>query len=189
MTANAATSPMDADAFLAWGEGRDGRWELRDGAAVAMSPESLGHVRTKTRARNALAAAIAQAGKPCEAIGDGVTDGVTVRINARNAYQPDAVVVCGRRLDPEALEASDPVIILEVLSPSTASIDHGRKFTDYFSLPSVAHYLILDADRRVLIHHARGEGDVVVTRVLANGVLRLDPPGIMVDCGAMFAEA
>ena len=179
-----AAKPMDADAFLAWGEGREGRWELRDGAAIAMSPESLGHIRTKTRARNALATAIAQAGKSCEAVGDGAT----VRVNARNAYEPDALVVCGRKVERDAIEVPDPTVVVEVLSPSTASLDHGRKLSDYFSLASVAHYLILDPDRRVIIHHARGEGDALVTRVLAQGLLTLDPPGIAVVVEDMFAE-
>jgi Uma2 family endonuclease len=52
-----------------------------------------------------------------------------------------------------------------VLSPSTAAIDHGLKLTAYFSLPSVEHYLILDPDRRVVIHHKRGTGDAIETRL------------------------
>ena len=49
------------------------------------------------------------------------------------------------------MEIQNPVIVAEVLSPSATADDHGTKLDGYFALPSVAHYLILDADRRVMI--------------------------------------
>jgi Uma2 family endonuclease len=73
-----------------------------------------------------------------------------------------------------------------VLSPSTAAIDHGRKLSGYFSIPSVQHYLILDPERRVVIHHKRGGGEAIETRVLTGGVARLDPPGFEVAVEALF---
>ncbi len=77
-------------------------------------------------------------------------------------------------------------VVVEVLSPSTAAIDHGRKLSGYFSLPSVERYLILDPDRRVVIHHKRGQGDVMETRVLSEGAVKLDPPGFEVAVEALF---
>ena len=59
--------------------------------------------------------------------------------------------------------------MVEVLSPSTAAIDHGGKLSGYFSLVSVQHYLILDPDRRVVIPYKRGSGDAIETRVLIDG--------------------
>ena len=80
---------------------------------------------------------------------------MTVRISTRTAFEPDALVVCP--VPPgDAVEISNPVIVVEVLSPSTAADDHGIKLDGYFSLPSVAHYLIIDPDRRMMIHHKRG---------------------------------
>ena len=93
------------------------------------------------------------------------------------------------RFPPTAIEIDNPVIVLEVLSPSTAAIDHGRKLSGYFSLESVQHYLILDRDRRVVIHHKRGSGDAIETRVLTEGVARLDPPGFEVAVEALFPPA
>jgi Uma2 family endonuclease len=84
------------------------------------------------------------------------------------------------------LEVPTPIIVVEVLSPSTAGDDHGPKLTGYFSLPSVTHYLILDADRRVAIHHKRGVGDVIETRILSEGILRLDPPGLEIPIVELF---
>ena len=44
---------MDVNAFLAWAEGREGRWELRDGQPVMMSPERALHALTKFAAQKA----------------------------------------------------------------------------------------------------------------------------------------
>ena len=82
---------------------------------------------------------------------------MTVRITGRTAFEPDALVVCPPPTDLQTMEIPNPVIVVEVLSPSTAADDHGLKLDGYFSLPSVQHYLILDPDRRVMIHHRRGQ--------------------------------
>jgi Uma2 family endonuclease len=111
---------------------------------------------------------------------------MAIRIEARTTYEPDASIVCGPRAAADAIEITDPVIVVEVLSASTAATDHGRKFSGYFSLPRVQHYLILDPDRRVVIHHKRGGGDAIETRVLTGGSARLDPPGFEVAVEALF---
>jgi Putative restriction endonuclease len=113
-------------------------------------------------------------------------DGMAIRIDARATYEPDAAVVCGSRAPPDAIEIDNPVIVVEVVSPNTAAIDHGRKLSGYFSHPSVQHYPILDPDRRVVIHHKRGAGDAIETRVLTGGFARLDPPGFEVAVEALF---
>lgn len=174
---------MTVDEFLAWAEGREGRWELHDGRPVAMSPERLKHVETKAEAWAALRNAVERAQAPCHA----VPDGMTVRISARAAFEPDVLVYCGPRLPPDAIEVPEPRIVVEVLSEATAARDHGVKLAGYFSLPSLAHYLILDPDRRTIIHHKRGQGDVIETRVLTSGSLRLDPPGLELAVEELFA--
>ncbi len=50
------------------------------------------------------------------------------------------------------------------------------------------HYLIVDPDRRILIHHARGEGDLIATSIVSEGGLRLDPPGMDVAVEEMFGQ-
>ena len=85
----------------------------------------------------------------------------------------------------KAIDHADAIVV-EVLSPSTAAIDHGRKLSGYFSLPSVQHYLILDPERRVVTHHKRGQGDTIETRVLSDGVAPLEPPGFEVAVSALF---
>jgi Uma2 family endonuclease len=178
-----ARSEMDVDLFLAWAEGRDGRWELRDGQAVLMSPERAAHALTKYAAQKALEAGILRAGLPCRMF----PDGMTVRVAARTAFEPDALVVCPPPADLSTLEIPNPVIVVEVLSPSTAADDHGVKLDGYFSIGSVNHYLILDPDRRVMIHHRRAHAGAIETRVLREGVVVLDPPGFEAEVATFFA--
>jgi len=179
----AAKKHMTVDDFLTWAEGRDGRWELHEGELVAMSPERLAHVDTKFEVVAALKSAIHRVGAPCHA----VPDGATVRVSAHTAFEPDALIYCGPRLPPDAIEIPNPIIVVEVLSPGTAARDHGVKLEGYFSLPSVMHYLILDADARKAIHHKRGQGDIIETRILSDGTVRLDPPGLELPVADMFA--
>jgi Uma2 family endonuclease len=112
-------------------------------------------------------------------------DGMTVRITPRNGYEPDALVVCPPP-SLDTLEIPNPIIVVEVLSPSTAADDHGVKLDGYFSLRSVEHYLILDPDRRVMIHHKRGQAGAIETRILRDGLIRFDPPGFEAEVAAFF---
>jgi Uma2 family endonuclease len=178
----AAQKSMTVDEFLATAEEREGRWEIEDGVAYAMAPERLDHARVKGETFIALRTAIRRAGLPCEA----VTDSVAVRITARTAYQPDALVYCGERLPPEAREVPAPVIVVEVLSPSTEWRDAHRKLIGYFSRPSVAHYLTIDPRDRSVAHHKRAEGGLIETRILYDGLLKLDPPGLELTVADLF---
>ena len=101
-------------------------------------------------------------------------------------YEPDAVVTCGERMGDDAIVAPNPVVVVEVLSPSTRAVDTGAKLTDYFRVPSIRHYLILRTDRRVVVHHRRLEDGGIETRLVAAGPIRLDPPSIAVAAEGVF---
>lgn len=180
-----ALKMMTVDEFLPWAEGKEGRWELHDGLPVMMSPERSLHAETKGEAFVGLRDAVRLHGLPCRVY----PDGMAVRIDARTTFEPDVSVICGPRPPANTLALDNPAIIVEVLSPTTAAVDHGRKLSGYFSLASVEHYLILDPDRRVVIHHKRGNGDAMETRVLSDGRVKLDPPGFEVAVEALFPEA
>ena len=96
---------------------------------------------------------------------------------------------CGERLHDDAVVIDDPVVVVEVLSPSTRGRDAGAKLEDYFRLPSVRHYLIVKTDSRSVIHHRRGasEGELL-TRVTAVGELVLDPPGLSLPVDSICAS-
>jgi Uma2 family endonuclease len=103
---------------------------------------------------------------------------MTVRINDVTAYEPDALVYCGTKLPPSAIEVPNPIIVVEVLSPSTRHIDLSAKLADYFRLPSIMHYLIVDPAKPSIVHHARAAGDTILTRIVSEGNISLDPPGL-----------
>jgi Uma2 family endonuclease len=176
---------MTVDEYLTWAEARPGRYELHDGVVHAMSPEGLGHAKVKFRVQAALAAELRARGLPC----DMVPDGMTVRIDAATAYEPDALVYCGEELLATALEIRDPVIVVEVLSPSTRRIDTSAKVEGYFRVPSVAHYLIVDPMRPLIVHHIRGTGDAIVTRTVREGTIALDPPGLTLALADVYGAA
>jgi Uma2 family endonuclease len=112
---------------------------------------------------------------------------VTIRVDEATAYEPDAQVYCGEKLAPTALEVPNPVILVEVLSPSTHRIDVATKLADYLRLPSVSHYLIIDIKQQVIIHHARTTGDAILTRIVREGIITLDPPGLEIGVNDIFA--
>jgi Uma2 family endonuclease len=173
---------MTVDEYLAWAEGRPGRFELYAGIVYAMAPERAGHATVKFSMQTALLAAIRRAGLPCHML----PDGMTVRVDEDTAHEPDALVYCGQKVPDSAVEVPNPAIVVEVLSPSTRYIDASAKLAGYFGLPSVAHYLIVDPDRRLVIHHGRGDAGAIATRIVREGRLRLDPPGMDVTVEEVF---
>lgn len=176
---------MTADEFIAWGlQQQSGRYELERGEVVAMAPERTEHVRLKGEIYVALREAAERGGVACEVF----TDGVAIEIDERTVFEPDASVRVGERLPRGVARVSDPLIVVEVLSPSTEKRDSLVKFRGYFRLPSVAHYLILDPDEAVLLHHARRPDGTIETRALTEGPLALDPPGLRLEVAALFAR-
>lgn len=163
---------MTVDEYLAWSDRQSERQrtELINGQIVPMPAERLLHTRVKKHTVSALDRAIEAAGLPCEAL----PEGPTVRIDRHTAYEPDALVYCGDSVGPASLVVPNPVIIVEVLSPTTAHSDTSAKLIGYFKLPSVAHYLIIDPDARTVTHYSRNSPPTL----LSGGPLRLDPPGL-----------
>lgn len=168
---------MDRADYRRWAATQPrGRFERVCGKVIAMAPERMSHIRVKLRVWRALDDAVQAAGVPCEAIGDGAT----VEVGADTDYEPDAVVNCGQPLRDDAIVAPNPIVIVEVLSPSTQSVDTGTKLTGYFQIPSVRHYLVVRADRMMVTHHHRRADGGIETTSRASGAILLDPPGVTV---------
>src|SRR5687768_14973504 len=158
---------MSVDEYLSWAERHPGRYELYGGAVHAMSPEGAGHAKAKGAVFSALVAGIRARRLPCHAL----PDGMTVRVDEQTAFEPDALVYCGQEVAPTAVEIPNPIIVVEVLSPSTRRIDASAKLAGYFRLPSVMHYLIVDPTQPLILHHARGHGDAFLTHVVRDGTI------------------
>ena len=175
---------MTVDAFIVWTDQMaQRRFELLDGWAIAMAPEQLAHTRAKFAVAIALREAIRHAGLPCEAL----PDGVTVRIDESTAYEPDAVVHCGKPAANQTV-LPDPIIVVEVTSPSNSRVDLITKLADYFRVPSIRHYLVVHLAKRLVMHHSRGTDGSITKRLLPSGPLTLDPPGITVQVESLFED-
>jgi Uma2 family endonuclease len=177
---------MTADDFIAWSlERPEGeRYELANGVVLRMASERLHHAFVKGRVFLALTRAAEAAGLRC----DIMPDGMAVRIDDRTVYEPDAALRVGPRLDLDVTSYDDPLVVVEILSPSTKALDAGTKLTDYFRLPTLRHYLIVRIDRPTVVHHVRASDGTLQTRIVAAGEIRLDPPGISLAVSAFFPE-
>jgi len=183
MTTRPEPLRFTADGFIAWAMDQPrGRFELADGVVVAMAPERAGHARVKLAAVNALAAGLKAGNLPCEAF----TDGMAVRIDDATVYEPDALVRCGPATPDDMVVLSDPVVVVEVISPSSRGIDSGAKLAGYFRLPSLVHYLVIDGVARAVTHHRRDAEGAIATRILRDGALELDPPGLRIAVSELF---
>jgi Uma2 family endonuclease len=137
--AERAIERMDADTFLEWAEGREGRFELVDGVIVAMAGAKQRHDRVVVNAVIALGTSLR--GRSCRTF----TGDTAIRTLGGNIRRPDTGVDCGPP-DPNALAAIDPRLVVEVLSPSTRQIDLMRKLDEYRALPGMEYVLIIDPE-------------------------------------------
>ena len=182
--------PMTVEEFLAWAEtlpkeaGRfelwDGRVVMKRGPAGSMNAERAKHWKMKAALYRALYAAVDAAGIEAQV----VPEGATVKLPpGTRGVEPDALVYLGPEVDPDALIVPEPIIVCEVLSPSTARHDTSAKLEGYFALASIEHYIIADPDSRQLIVHSRGAGPELLTRLVSDPEARLtlDPPGLVLD--------
>ncbi|KAF2992831.1 hypothetical protein MJC1_00412 [Methylocystis sp. MJC1] len=175
---------MSAEEFIAWSQTQARRYELADGEVFAQASERVAHAKIKGRVYMALHNAIRAKGLPCHSL----PDGMAIRIDADTVFEPDAQVYCGPELPPDTIIVENPVVVVEVLSPSTGKNDSLGKLAAYFRLPSVAHYLIVSPDARLIFHHARGEGETILTRIIREGSVTLDPPGMEIALADIYGE-
>lgn len=187
-TANPQTR-MTSDEFLVWAEGQgNSKFELHDGVVVskgepldgapmAMAGERRRHSIVKLNVTRALDTVTL----PCRVH----VDGIAVRVSSDVTFIPDVLVDCGEQSDMDSMIADLPIIVVEVLSRSTAHLDLGRKLEGYFAVPSVRHYLLVDPHDRRVIHHRR-DTDVIATSIQSTGDLHLTPPGLSISVGDLW---
>lgn len=180
-----APQRMTVDEYLVWATGRPGRYELVNGRPIRITPETTGHVSVKYLVLLALMDAIEEQDLDLHALGDGAT----VRITDRTAFEPDAVVYSGPELGRREMIVPEPVIVVEVVSPSSGGRDSSVKLAGYFTVPSVMHYLIVDGDEQTVVHHRRTDGTEIATRLLSSvDTLDLAPTGLTVAVRRFFAR-
>ncbi len=179
-----AQKPMTAEEFAGWAEARpEKHWELFDGIPQMQQSQTWGHQEAVMALYRLFYSAIRDAKLPLF-VG---AQGVTVKADDWTAFEPDVVVFSGRMAKTDII-APNPVIVGEVLSPSTARKDLTVKLARYFDVPSIEHYLIADWEESELIHHRREGGGLAKPVILCDGVLRLDPPGLRLDIAEIFGD-
>jgi Uma2 family endonuclease len=82
--------------------------------------------------------------------------------------------------------ASNPIIVVEVLSPTTRNLDKTIKLADYFRVASIAHYLIVDLERSHVLHYRRQPDGTIIVTIVKDGELLFDPPGITIAVADFF---
>jgi Uma2 family endonuclease len=134
------------------------KWEYWDGDVFCMSGASLAHNQITT---NLIAEArLRLRERGCRVFGPGMR----VKVPAYPVYRyPDMSALCG---EPEIERAGgleiliNPVLLVEVLSPSSEAFDRGDKFTYYQSIPTFSEYLLVAQHRPHVSQFVRGEGGV-----------------------------
>ncbi|MFY0531365.1 Uma2 family endonuclease [Nannocystis pusilla] len=151
--------PLTLDEFLAitWPEGA--RHELHDGHVLA-SPLPM-------RAHSMLVINLAVAIRPhlarsCDVLTEA---GVLSSTRAHSCYQVDLLVTC-EPPEPRQRTIHAPILLVEVLSPSTQAIDRNRKLPDYRQITSVQEVLLVDSEVMHVELYRRFEGTRWLSEIL-----------------------
>lgn len=172
--------PRTLDEFRVWHERQPEVWEFIDGVPKPMAPGSKAHTLIKSNLGRALGEGLRGTG--CSVL----IDGAIVEVHGSSLI-PDIVVTCAP-LDFSTPRVDEPVLIVEILSPSNEKDDTGRKLTLYLEIPSLRHYVVVHQDRRQIVHHERqgDQGGTFLTSIAPPDPLRLDPPGIELFLDAVY---
>lgn len=141
--------------YLALERESEVKYEYWDGEIFAMSGGTLLHDQimgnTDDLLRNELR------GRECRVF----TNNMQIKVPAAPPYRyGDGSVVCGQ-VEVERFNGADllvnPVLIIEVLSPTTEAYDRGDKFTYYKSIPSFREYLLIAQHRPHVTHYVKSD--------------------------------
>lgn len=107
---------------------------------------------------------------------------------SRSYLYPDLTAVCGDyQLAEDGLSLLNPTLVVEVLSPSTATHDLVRKFDHYRRIPSLHHVLYVQPDDPYVVHFRR-DGRQWVREDHDHGTITIDPPGVSLAFDAIYAD-
>ena len=147
--ADAAQKFMSIEEFFAWAEQQEEPYELDDGvprplwphdplAPQGMAGPSGDHQQVMINVRDVIQARLKP---PCW-----VLTSFSVEVSPSRTRLPDVVMSCTPR-ERGAYVAPNPLLIVEVLSPSTEDFDRGRKLDLYKALPTVCEIWLVASDR------------------------------------------
>jgi Uma2 family endonuclease len=162
--------PRTVEAFDRWNAEQPERWEFIGGVPLMMAPATNNHSIIKGNIFAALHRDLRSG--TCRAI----VDGPEVR-SAKVVAIPDVVVTC-QPIDGRAGVVRHPIVLVEVLSPSSERDDTGRKWRAYCLIPSLQHYLVVSRDERFLTLHTRTGPSSFAETVHSEGSIELTSLGV-----------
>jgi Uma2 family endonuclease len=155
-----AVKRMTVAEFLRWEDGTDTRYELLAGQPVAMAPPAPPHGFLAARLCARIEGAL-RSRRPCMVQ---IEAGIARPDRDDTCYVADLAVTCQPPRSGDQL-ISDPVLIVEVLSPTTGLHDRHTKVADYRRIPSVEEILLIDSTS-VFAEVLRREGDRWITEIV-----------------------
>jgi Uma2 family endonuclease len=172
---------MTVDEFLAWEDRQELRYEFDGFQPVAMTGGTFAHAAIQRNLLFCLTGPLR--GTRCQPIGSELKLEVAGRIR-----YPDAFVICSP-VPYDARVVTEPVVVFEILSPSTAHHDLVVKNAEYRATPSVRRYVVLEQTRIGALAFVR-KGDDWVTEILdgKDAVLALPEIGISIPMADLYAD-
>ncbi len=168
------------DEYLRRESTNDVRHEFVDGVLYAQASASRRHNRIVVNVARRIGDAAERAG--CELM---IAD-VKLRVTERIFYYPDIMVVCDQS-DDDALIASKPCLVVEVLSPRTQEIDRRDKLCAYRQLASLEHYLIISQDEALVEWWSRSDAaHWQMTELRGEDVILLSCPAVELSLARVY---
>ena len=169
------------EAFLDWAAAQEGRHEFDGRRPVAMTGGSAAHNRIMHNVYRALTARLE--GGACSVFGPDLG----VRTVGGAIRYPDILVTCTPFPITDRL-APDPVAVFEVLSPESRRRDKVQKAAEYAAVPSIRHYVLLEAADALVTALRRSPGALPWTEdtLELGGVLRLDALGVELPTAELY---
>jgi len=161
--------------YLAIDAASEQKHEFIGSAVISMSGGSPEHARLSMAIGTALGAQLR--GKRCAVY----SSDLRIRVAATGlATYPDVTVVCGQlQTDPDDKHTViNPTVIIEVSSPSTQSYDRGTKYAHYRRIPSLAAYVLVSQDERLIEVFTRNDDGTWTLRDVREGAATLSA----IDC-------
>ncbi len=177
--ATAAPKRMTLAEFLEWDDGTDTHYELVRGKIVAMAPPSPAHGRIVGN----LAVQIGSRLKPpCAVVGQA---GIVPPGRDGEYYEADLAVTCTPE-PPGTRHIVEPVLIVEILSPSTAQRDRGTKLPDYREVATVREILLVSGQERRIQRWRRSGQEWTVRDLIGEAELRLEAFDAAIPLAAVY---
>ena len=175
----AVHKPMSLAEFLEWEERQELRYEFDGVEPVAMTGGSAAHADIQANITTALRNRLR--GKPCKFYGSDLK----ILVGDNSSRYPDGMVVCSP-VTPNATIVRDPVVIFEVLSPSTAAKDRIVKAREYQATPSVQRYVMLEQARVGATVHVRAADGWNVLVLKESDTLALPEIGLTIPLAEFY---